>query len=57
MAKPAPKPVPYKRYADREWPDRTTTDHREIGRAVPEDPHLAWWLFAGLVILMLIIAA
>ena len=38
-----------------QWPDRTTTDHRELGRGVPEDTHLTWWLLAGLLILALLI--
>ena len=45
---------PYRRWADREWPDRTTTDHRDMGYAAKEDTSVMWILVAILVVIVLL---
>lgn len=45
---------PYRSYPE-QWPDRTTTDHRELGHGVPEDRSLTWLLVVVVVIVLLIV--
>ena len=40
-----------------QWPDRTTTDHREIGHGVPENPQLTWIFLVIVIVAILLIAA
>lgn len=60
--KPKPKRIipltparkPYSQHPE-QWPDRMTTDHRELGYGQREDSSLAWLLIAGLIILAVLI--
>lgn len=54
MAKRTARSRPYSAWPE-QWPDRTTTDHRELGHGVPEDRSLAWWLLGALILIILVI--